>query len=115
MKKQHFSEVESSEEGAPASGVKVRWLIDERSGAPTFAMRRFDIAPGGHTPLHAHDWEHEVFVLNGSGTVLSDDGESAFAPGDAIFVPGGEKHQFKNTGTEPAAILCLVPIGTRNK
>lgn len=110
MRKRHFTEVPATTVPAPASGVTIRWLIDEAVGAPNFAMRYFEIAPGGSTPLHAHAWEHEVFILSGSGVVVCDGGDEAFGPGDAIFVPHGERHCFRNTGTEPVAMLCLVPM-----
>ncbi len=50
-----------------ASGVKKRVLISEADGAPNFIMRRFTIEPGGHTPYHTHPWEHELYVLSGTG------------------------------------------------
>jgi quercetin dioxygenase-like cupin family protein len=115
VKKRHFSEVPAADVPHPAKDVRVRWLIDESTGAPTFAMRRFEIAPGGNTPLHEHDWEHEVYVLSGTGLLDCNEGEIAFKPGDAIFMPGGERHSFRNTGTEPVVMLCLVPTGTRNR
>jgi len=115
VKKQRLGDVPSTEVPAPASGVRIRWLIDEKSGAPNFAMRQFEIAPGGYTPLHTHDWEHEVFILVGSGIVAGNDGKSPFAPGDVIFMPGGEAHQFRNTGTDPVSMLCLVPLSSKQK
>ena len=51
-----------------AAGCRVRWLIGEGDKAPNFAMREFEVAPGGHTPKHFHDYEHEVYVLAGKGT-----------------------------------------------
>ncbi len=51
-----------------AAGCKVRWLIGEGDKAPTFAMREFEVEPGGHTPKHFHDYEHEVYVIEGKGT-----------------------------------------------
>ncbi len=110
MKKRHFTEAPATVVPAPASGVTIRWLIDEGIGAPNFAMRHFEIAPEGSTPLHAHAWEHEVFILSGSGVVVCDGGDEAFGPGDAVFVPEGERHCFRNTGAEPVAMLCLVPL-----
>ena len=110
MKKQHFSAAEAVDVPAPAAGVKIRWLIDEASGAPNFAMRHFEIEPGGATPLHAHEWEHEAFILTGAGVVVNAGGEDAFEPGDVIFMPAGETHCFKNTGAEPVTMLCLVPL-----
>ncbi|MEM3553827.1 MAG: cupin, partial [Candidatus Bathyarchaeia archaeon] len=71
MKVFHYSEVkpeEAIEEGA--SKLKVRWLITREIGAPNFAMRLFEMEPGGHSPLHTHPWEHEVFILEGEGVVV---------------------------------------------
>ncbi len=111
MKLQNLNDVDATEVPAPAEGVRIRWLIDEKAGAPNFAMRHFEIAPGGATPFHDHEWEHEVFMLSGSGVVVHVEGETAFGPGDAILMPAGERHCFRNTGDEPATMLCLVPLG----
>ena len=65
MKHIHYSEVEleePSEEGI--KDLKVRWFISKKDGAEKFAMRLFEIQPGGYSPLHQHDWEHEVFMFN---------------------------------------------------
>jgi len=94
----------------PAVGVKVRWLITRETGAPNFAMRLFEMEPGGSTPRHTHPWEHEVFILSGSGSVLGEDGEKAFKPGDVVFVPPDEEHQFRNTGDSVVRFLCLIPL-----
>jgi len=91
-------------------GAKIRWMIDDRTGAPNFAMRIFDIEPGGHTPLHTHDWEHEIFVLEGTAAAVGADGEKAAKEGDAVFVPGGELHQFRNTGEGLLRVMCLIPL-----
>ncbi|MDD5016131.1 MAG: cupin domain-containing protein, partial [Atribacterota bacterium] len=53
--------------------VKVRWLISDKDNAPNFAMRLFEIGPNGYSPLHTHNWEHEVFILEGEG--VATDGE----------------------------------------
>ena len=96
------------EEGA--EGVKIKWLLDKSVGAPTFAMRHFTVQPGGHTPLHKHDWEHEVYVLEGEGFVRSEDQEYSIRPGDAIFVPPNQLHQFRSSGSSHLRFLCMVPL-----
>jgi len=111
MKHVHYDEVvrkEVTEEGA--QGVSVRWLISQEDGAPGFYMRRFELAPGGHTPRHSHAWEHEVYILEGTGTVFAAGKEGAFCAGDVIFVPPKEEHYFA-AGVDGAAFLCLVPTG----
>jgi quercetin dioxygenase-like cupin family protein len=92
-----------------SSGCAVRWLVGEADGAPTFAMRQFEVAPGGFTPRHSHPYEHEVFVLEGSGLVLDGDRQRPLRAGDVVFVAPGDVHQFQNTGERPMKFLCLVP------
>lgn len=110
MKVQNHREVEAKPvdmEGA--SGCEVRWLVGESDGAPNFAMRQFEVAPGGHTPRHSHPYEHEVYVLEGDGVVYEGDVEHPFTTGDVIFVAPGDVHQFRNTGDVPMKFLCMVP------
>jgi len=92
-----------------AKGVTIRVLIHKGDGAPNFTMRQFDIAPGGYTPEHQHDWEHEAYVVAGSGTVLTPDGDKPIAAGDCIFVKPGEIHQFRSSAGEELKFLCLIP------
>ncbi len=110
MKVQNFEQItEKDVDMEGASGCKVRWLIDEQDGAPNFAMRRFEVAAGGHTPKHHHPYEHEVYVLEGSGVVLEGDRQRPLEAGDVVYVAPDEVHQFRNTGSAPLKFLCLVP------
>ena len=92
-----------------SQGCAMRCLIGEADGAPSFTMRQFEIAPGGHTPQHKHAHEHEVFVLAGSGAVVIEGTERPVRPGTAVFVPPQHVHQFRNTGSGALVFLCLVP------
>jgi len=95
-----------TEEGA--KGVRIKWLIN-KDNAPTFLMRHFTVDPGGFTPFHSHDWEHEVYVLEGIGKVRYEDREEKIAPGDAILIPPNKKHQFQAGSDRPLKFLCMVP------
>jgi quercetin dioxygenase-like cupin family protein len=90
-------------------GVNIQVLISPEQGAPNFVMRRFEIAPGGHTPYHQHDWEHEIYVLSGEGALVGEEGELPLAPHTSAFVAPGDMHNFKNTGEEPFVFLCMIP------
>ena len=92
-----------------ASGAKMRMLCGPGDGAANFHMRHFEIDPGGHSPHHQHDYEHEILILRGVGVALSEQGERSFRAGDVIWVPPSELHQFRNTGSEPLEFICLVP------
>jgi len=110
MMRSHYTDTAAEDVAADgAVGVKIRWLVDENTGAPNFAMRHVEIAPGGNTPLHEHAWEHEVFGLGGQGVVVGADGEQPFGAGDVVYMPPGEKHQFRNTGADPLTMICIVP------
>ena len=103
---------ETSEErvsGPEAKDVFIRVLIGPADGADKFHMRRFRVLPGGHTPHHSHDWEHEVYVLAGQGELITPDGPRPFAAGDVIFVDPNARHQFRNPGPAELEILCLIP------
>jgi quercetin dioxygenase-like cupin family protein len=110
MKAYHYTEIENQVVPAPAKNVKIRWLIDEKQGAPNFAMRRFEVAPGGETPCHNHEWEHEVYVLEGKAVVVSESKKTPIGPGSVVLVEPNEVHNFKNTGNEPFVFLCMIPI-----
>ena len=110
MKVFAYEKVEAKDADEGASKLKVRWLITKEMGAPNFAMRLFEMEPSGNSPLHAHPWEHEVFILEGEGVVVGEDRERMFRGGDVVFVAPNEKHQFKNNGSKTVKFLCLVPI-----
>ncbi len=92
-----------------AEGAQIRWLIAQKDGAPNFAMRLFEVAPGGHTPYHEHEWEHENYVLEGEGVLQTERGDLPFGPGDSIYVDPGMVHSYKNTGNTTLKFLCLIP------
>ncbi len=110
MKVVHFEQIPSAPvqmEGS--SGCRIRVLIGQEDGAPSFSMRQFEVAPGGHTPRHSHAYEHEVFVLEGMGVVVEENCEHPLRPGTVVYVPPGVLHQFRNTGSGPLRFLCLIP------
>lgn len=95
-------------EGAVKTRIQV--LMGDNVDAPHFVMRRFTIGPGGCTPLHDHQWEHEVFVLDGTGALINEHQEEVpLNPTDFAFVPSGESHQFKNNGGQDFIFLCIIP------
>lgn len=94
-----------------AKNVSVRVVFGPADEAPTFAMRVFELAAGGHTPFHTHPFEHEAVILTGDIAVVTEKGPIPVKVGDCILVKPNEKHQFKNqSDTQPASFMCLVPI-----
>lgn len=106
----HSSEIEfenMKEKGA--EGLNVRWLITKNDGAPNFAMRLFEIQAGGYSPYHSHDWEHEVYILEGDCNVTCEKQKIKVGNGYVVFIPPRAKHQFVNVGKSTLKFLCMVP------
>jgi quercetin dioxygenase-like cupin family protein len=95
-----------------AKSVCMKLLVGRDDGAPTFSMRQFTVAPNGHTPQHKHNYEHEVYILEGDGQFIAGVDGNTIRPikaNDVVFVPANEMHQFRNVSTQPLKFICLVP------
>jgi quercetin dioxygenase-like cupin family protein len=84
-------------------GITIRWVIGKPEGAPNFALRVIEFAPGAVFTPHQHPYEHEIFVLEGPA------GEIVMKPGTAIYVPPDEVHGYRNVGDRPLRFVCVVP------
>jgi len=93
-----------------AIDAELQWLIDRNDGAPNFELRKFRIKPGGSIPKHYHpEIEHEQYVIKGNYTVGIGDKQHKVKTGDALFIPAGTIHWYKNNGKEDAEFLCIIP------
>lgn len=84
-------------------------MVGLQDGAKNFAMRYFEVAPGGYTSLDEHQHDHGVMILRGKGRVLLGEQSYEIGFGDAIYIFPHERHQFVNTGDEPLGFLCVIP------
>ncbi len=109
MKVLPYEDVDAKDAGEGTSKLKIRWLITKDIGAPNFAMRLFEMEPGGHSPLHNHPWEHEIFILEGEGVAVGGNEEKKIKAGHAVLISPNEKHQFQNNGERTLKFLCLIP------
>lgn len=98
-------------DGEIVKNVTGRVVIGQEDGAPNFCMRVFTVGPGGFTPRHAHEWEHEIFVHSGRGQVYRKGEWADVRAGSIIFIPGNEEHQLRNTGEQEFTFVCLIPKG----
>ncbi|MBN2466325.1 cupin domain-containing protein [candidate division WOR-3 bacterium] len=106
----HFTEVKEDPPTMAGMQATIRWLIADKEGAPHFAMRVIEIKTRGEKiPLHRHDYEHEVFIIEGKGNVLGPAETKPVAYGNFVYVPAGEEHGFENTGDAPFRFICVIP------
>ncbi len=107
MKVQNYRQVVGKE---AVPGVIMRIVAGPDEGAPNFVMRVFEIQPQSSTPCHSHAWEHEVFVLSGSGVVRHAQAETQLSEGDVVLVAPNEQHSFANTGEDLLRFICVIPL-----
>lgn len=92
-------------------GCTLRWLIAEKDGAEHYAMRLFELKPGGLIPVHSHDdTEHEIYIIEGTATLDGDENKITVKKDDVIFVKPGDKHSFINNSDKPFKFICVIPI-----
>jgi uncharacterized cupin superfamily protein len=80
-------------------------------GAQELGASLHELLPGSTGfHLHAHyGMEEMFFVLSGTPTLRTGDGEDELAPGDVVFCPRGIEglHTFTNPTDAPARILAV--------
>jgi quercetin dioxygenase-like cupin family protein len=93
--------------GAERATRQILIGLDENS--LNFHLRYFAVQPGGHTSLDQHAHEHGVYILHGHARLRLGTTENELNPGDVVYIPGNEVHQFFTSGQEPFGFLCVVP------
>jgi len=107
----HYTDVDPiPQTKAGTQKTVLRKLIARDEGAEIFSMRVITIEPGGLIGMHDHPWEHEIFVLRGSGIAKTESDSAEMKPGDFFFIPENEVHGFDNTGDGPLEFVCCIPI-----
>lgn len=89
-------------------GAGIRWLITHKDSAENFSMRLIEVPAGKSTPSHSHNYEHEIFVLEGSIEVTIGERNLPAVKDDFIFIPPNVHHSMN--AKEPSRIICIVPI-----
>ena len=77
-------------------------LISLEDNPPTCTMTLSVIEPGKTSAHHIHPWEHEVYIIEGTGVLLCDGKEYPVKQGDGMFIPGNVDHYTLNNATRGA-------------
>jgi quercetin dioxygenase-like cupin family protein len=94
-----------------AEGLSKAVLVGEAHGAPNLAIRRFTLEAGADVPKHTNEIEHEQYVLDGEYVVGIDDTEYTVSAGDALHIPAGVVHWYRNESDGEGSFICAVPTG----
>jgi len=90
-------------------------LISSKDGAPNYVMLHNDPMPPGAvshaaTGGHTHEWDHVVFVLEGTATFVCEGKDYTVSQGDAMLVPPNVQHQWKNESQAPVVRVTYNPV-----
>jgi quercetin dioxygenase-like cupin family protein len=92
-------------------GMTARFALTKDDGCPRYAMRVMEFEAGGHTSLHAHPEEHELYFLEGEPAIVDGKGqETCLHVGDFVYILPNELHQIKNIGSTRMKMICTIPI-----
>ena len=75
-------------------------LVGLNDNPTTCTLSYGEIYPGKTSSHHIHEWEHEVYIIKGSGTLFCDGKEYPVKTGDAMFIPPNVDHYTLNNGGE---------------
>lgn len=99
-------ELRPYKQGGGFEGISRYVLGDQLPAA--FALRYFELEPGGYSSLEKHRHVHLVMALRGTGRALVGDTVVELQPFDAVYVPPMTPHRWFNQGAEPFGFLCPV-------
>jgi quercetin dioxygenase-like cupin family protein len=102
-----YADVKPGTYAGMPDGVQMREMITAEDGAPNFTLRIFDVEASASTPYHSHAWEHEVYILQGTGRVKTEGRETPFQTGDSVYIAPNETHCF--IADAAARFICVVP------
>src|SRR5436305_4165755 len=84
-------------------------LIGDDDGAKNFVLRYFTIPPHGFSHLDYHSHDHGVLIVQGRARVMLGERFEEVGPGDVVYIPGYERHQFENLTDDLLTFLCIIP------
>lgn len=108
MIRHHYLDILKITSFKGAKGVCKRTLIGKEQSAENFYLRHFSLEAAGYTPFHSHPWEHEIYVLSGTGAVQVGKEQAEVGEGMALFIPPQVEHQIR-AGENGLVFLCIIP------
>ena len=78
-------------------------------GTTSSAMSYSVVATGGTAPLHAHEADELITVLEGEIEARLGDVTQVVGPNHTLVIPPGAPHGFTNKGTADAKLLTYFP------
>jgi len=90
------------------AGVETRMVVSAQSGAAQLCIFEQWVAPGHGAPTHSHPVEEVLTVREGEAEMWMDEQRTIVTAGQAMVVPAGRLHGFRNSGTTTLHIHAVL-------
>ena len=90
------------------TGVETRMVISAQNGAAQLCIFEQWVAPGHGAPTHSHPVEEVLTVCDGEAEMWMGDERTIVTAGQALIVPAGRLHGFRNAGTTTLHIHAVL-------
>ena len=91
-------------------GVTTIPLITAQTDPGAAVTTGISIYPRGTgAPLHSHNCDEQVTVLQGDGEVEIEGVVTHLQPFDSTYIRAGQSHAFRNAAQDPLTILWIYP------
>jgi quercetin dioxygenase-like cupin family protein len=77
-------------------GARTTPLVTRGIGSTSMLNGITEFGPGASIPMHSHNCEESVLMLEGDCIAVIDGVEHSVGPLDTTFIPGGVPHRFIN-------------------
>lgn len=89
-------------------GLKLQILLDKEIGAKNLDVGIVEIAPKSETSMHVRSFEEVIFMLEGSGQVVTDESKTVtLNKNDCVLIPAGTLHKHTNNTDKPLKQLYI--------
>lgn len=90
-------------------GSEIRPLIDRTTSEITqCSLAEETLPPRCAVTPHRHRQIEEIYyIVSGRGLMTVGDESREVGPGDAVYIPSGNRHTLENTGTDPIKLILV--------
>ena len=108
MKKVELNDIKPYEAAGHFKMVALRLHHKETTGVENFWMGLSHFLPGGGAEMGASDFEKVYYVLSGTLTVTTPEGEAfTLEPTDSLYIPADETRYLINKTNSLASMLVI--------
>jgi len=87
--------------------VTIPLVTHQAADSPKIISGMSTYPVGEGAPLHTHNCDEQVTLLEGAGEVEIDGVVTPLVPYDSTYIPADQQHAFRNTADVPMKILWI--------